>query len=49
VVPGGLVSQGRAAELAGISRADFIDALAVRRIDVVHVDDDDLGADSARG
>jgi predicted HTH domain antitoxin len=34
----GLVSQGRAAEIAGIPRADFIDALAARRIDVVQVD-----------
>jgi predicted HTH domain antitoxin len=34
----GLVSQGRAAEIAGISRADFIDALAARQIEVVQVD-----------
>ena len=34
----GLVSQGRAAEIAGIPRADFIDALAARRIEPVQVD-----------
>lgn len=39
----GLISQGRAAELAGMSRAEFIDALAARRIDVFQVDFDELG------
>ena len=34
----GLISQGRAAEVAGIPRADFIDALASRKIEVVQVD-----------
>lgn len=34
----GLISQGRAAEIAGIPRADFIDALAARKIEVVQVD-----------
>ena len=34
----GLISQGRAAELAGIARAAFLDALAARKIDVMHVD-----------
>ena len=38
----GLISQGRAAEIAGVSRADFLDALAVRKIDVFQVDIDDL-------
>jgi predicted HTH domain antitoxin len=38
----GLVSQGRAAEIAGIARADFIDALAERKIDVVQVEPDEL-------
>jgi predicted HTH domain antitoxin len=33
----GLISQGRAAEVAGIPRADFIDALAARKIEVVQV------------
>ena len=34
----GLISQGRAAEVAGVPRADFIDALAARKIEVVQVD-----------
>ncbi len=34
----GLISQGRAAELAGIPRAAFLDALAARKIDVMAVD-----------
>lgn len=38
----GLVSQGRAAELAGLARADFIDALAARQIDVASIDFDTL-------
>lgn len=38
----GLISQGRAAELAGIPRAAFLDALAARKVDVIHVDLDEL-------
>jgi predicted HTH domain antitoxin len=38
----GLISQGRAAEVAGVSRAAFLDALAARKIDVFHVDVDEL-------
>ena len=38
----GLISQGRAAELAAIPRATFLDALAARKIDVIHVDLDEL-------
>lgn len=34
----GLVSQGWAAEIAGVPRADFIDALAARKIEVVQGD-----------
>ena len=41
----GIISQGRAAELAGIPRADFIDALAARKIEVLTVDLDDLRAE----
>ena len=37
-----LISQGRAAELAAIPRATFLDALAARKIDVIHVDLDEL-------
>ena len=45
----GLVSQGRAAELAGVSRTAFIDALAARKIDVIPVDVDELRAEVERG
>ena len=38
----GLISQGRAAELAGLPRAGFLDALAARKIDVIHLDADEL-------
>jgi predicted HTH domain antitoxin len=38
----GLVSQGKAAEVAGIPRADFLDELAERKIEAVHVDLEDL-------
>lgn len=38
----GLISQGRAAELAGLPRAAFLDALAARKIDVIHVDVEEL-------
>ncbi len=38
----GLLSQGRAAEMAGIARADFIDALAERGIDVVQLAPDEV-------
>ena len=38
----GLISQGRAAELAELPRAAFLDALAARKIDVIHVDVDEL-------
>lgn len=41
----GLVSQGKAAELAGVARADFIDELAARRIPVVAVDLNELRAE----
>jgi predicted HTH domain antitoxin len=38
----GLVSQGRGAAIAGLSRADFIDALAAREVDVLQFDPADL-------
>ncbi len=34
----GLISQERAAELAGLARADFLGELAARKIDVFRVD-----------
>ena len=45
----GLVSQGRAAELAGVARADFIDQLAVRKIDVITVDLREIEAEMGLG
>jgi len=44
----GLVSQGRAAELAGVSLTAFIDALAARKIDVLSVDVDELRVEVER-
>jgi predicted HTH domain antitoxin len=44
----GLVSQGRAAEIAGVPRADFIEALAKRDIDVVQVEPDELEQEVTR-
>jgi len=38
----GLLSQGRAAQVAGLSRADFLSELAARKIDVFHVDVEEL-------
>ncbi len=38
----GLILQGRAAELAELPRAAFPDALAARKIDVIHLDVDEL-------
>ncbi len=37
------------AEVAGIPRADFIDALAARKVEVVQVDADGLSEELARG
>ena len=45
----GLVSQGRAAEIAGVTRAEFIDALALRKVDVFQVDMEELRRESGRG
>jgi len=38
----GLMSQGRAAEIAGLARADFIDELAARQVEVTQADLDGL-------
>ncbi|HEX3129085.1 MAG TPA: UPF0175 family protein [Thermoanaerobaculia bacterium] len=38
----GALSQGRAAEIAGLARADFIDELAARKIDVLQPDLEEL-------
>jgi predicted HTH domain antitoxin len=45
----GVVSQGRAAEIAGVPRGEFVDALAARRIDVFQVDLAELRRESGRG
>ena len=38
----GLLSQGRAAQVAGLSRGDFLGELAARKIDVFSVDLEEL-------
>lgn len=38
----GLISQGRAAEIAGVARSTFFDELAARQIENIHVDLDEL-------
>jgi predicted HTH domain antitoxin len=43
------LSMGKAAELAGISRLDFIDLLAREKIDVFQVDFEDLSQELSRG
>ena len=40
----GRISHERAAQLAGLSRSDFIDALAAAKLPAFHVDLDDLTA-----
>ena len=45
----GMLSQGRAAELAGLSRADFLDELAARKIDVFQVDLEELKSEIELG
>ena len=43
------ISMGRAAQVAGMSLADFLDTLASRKIDVFQVDFDELERELARG
>ncbi len=45
----GDVSQEKASELAGLDRAGFLGELARRRIDVIHVDFDELRREAGRG
>ena len=45
----GRLSQGRAAEVAGLSRADFIDELAARKVEVVQVDLEELDRELGHG
>jgi predicted HTH domain antitoxin len=44
----GLISQGRGAEIAGVPRADFIDALAARKVEVAQIDLEVLERDLER-
>ena len=44
----GMISQGRAAALAGIPRTDFIDALVARKIEVFAVDSEELESEFER-
>jgi hypothetical protein len=48
-VSGRRPDHGEAAELAGVPRADFIDELARRKIDVFQVDFEDLKAETGLG
>jgi predicted HTH domain antitoxin len=41
----GLVSQGKAAELAGLSRVDFLDELARRKVPVIQMTIEELKAE----
>ena len=41
----GLVSQGRASELAGVSRPEFLDELAKRKVPVIQMTVEDLMAE----
>jgi len=43
------ISQEKAAQIAGLDRTDFLDALAREQIDVFQVDFDDLDRELARG
>lgn len=43
----GLVSQGKAAELAGLSRVEFLDELAKRKVPVIQMTVEELKAELA--
>jgi predicted HTH domain antitoxin len=45
----GLISGSKAAEVAGMTRLEFLDELARRRLDTVKVDLDDLAAELRDG
>ena len=45
----GELSQGKAAQLAGMNRKEFLEHLAHEQIDVFQVDFDDLAQELARG
>lgn len=43
------IAQEKAAQIAGLDRTDFLEALARERVDVFQVDFDDLDRELARG
>jgi predicted HTH domain antitoxin len=45
----GLVSQGKAAELAGLSRLEFLDELGKRKVPVIQMTVEELKAELAGG
>jgi predicted HTH domain antitoxin len=45
----GLLSGSTAGEIAGMTRLEFLDELARRRLDTVKIDFDDLAAELRRG
>jgi predicted HTH domain antitoxin len=44
-----MLSQGRAAEIAGLSRAEFLEALARFRVSPFQMDADEIVAEATRG
>ena len=44
----GLISQGKGAELAGMTRSEFIDALSAAHVDVLQVTAEELRAEVER-
>lgn len=45
----GEISQGKAAQIAGMTRVEFLDELTKRKVDVVVVDPEDLRREFERG
>ena len=45
----GQLSGSKAAQIAGMTRLEFLDELARRKLDVIVVDEDDLKRELARG
>ena len=45
----GLISGSKAAQVAGMTRLEFLDELARRKLDVIVVDRDDLEGELTRG
>ena len=44
----GLISQGKGAEIAGLTRSEFINALSAARVDVLQVTPEELRAELER-